>query len=557
MTFYSKYSLFKTILFLVGFISLLSCQKEKNQADLILKNAKIYTADSSFSTAEAVAIKDGKIIAVGTNQEIQQDFEAKKEEDFTGKFIFPGFYDAHCHFYRLGQTLSWVDLVGATSYDEIITRVEKFAKEKPELSKDWILGRGWDQNDWEIKEFPTKEKLDALFPDKPIMLTRVDGHAVLVNQKALDLAGITAETVVDGGKVILVNGKPTGILIDRAIELLEKAIPEPSDKAIEQMLLEAQKVCFEKGLTNVVDAGLPRRIIDKIEEMQESGKLKMQVYAMIDPVDKDYYLNEKGTYETDKLNVRSFKVYADGALGSRGAALIQPYSDDSHNHGLVLTSVEEMEQLFRNAYDKGFQVNTHCIGDSANRLILDLYGKVLKGKNDRRWRIEHSQVVSKEDLDKYGEFSIIPSVQPTHATSDMYWAGDRLGEERVKTAYAYKDLLAQNGLLAFGSDFPVEAVNPIFGFHSAVARTDAKNYPEGGFQMENSVSRETALKAMTIWAAYSSFEEKERGSIEVGKQANFTILQQNILEMDEKKMRDVNVEAVYVNGEKVYEMVKR
>ncbi len=519
---------------------------------MILKNAKIYTVNSSFSTAEAVAIKDGKIIAVGSNEEIQTNFQSKKEEDFTGKFIFPGFYDAHCHFYRLGQTLSWVDLVGTTSFDKLVARVEKFAKEKPELSKDWILGRGWDQNDWEIKEFPTKEKLDALFPDKPIMLTRVDGHAMLVNQKALDLAGITAETTVDGGKVMLANGKPTGILIDRANELVEKVIPEPSDKAIEQMLLQAQKVCFENGLTSLADAGLPKRIIEKIEEMQKDGRLKIQLFAMIDPVDKDYYLNEKGTYQTERLNVRSFKVYADGALGSRGAALIQPYSDDSHNHGLVLTSVAEMEQLFQDAYDKGFQVNTHCIGDSANRLILDLYGKVLKGKNDKRWRIEHSQVVSKEDLDKYGKFSIIPSVQPTHATSDMYWAGDRLGEERVKTAYAYKDLLAQNGLLAFGSDFPVEAVNPIFGFHSAVARTDAKNYPKGGFQMENSVSRETALKATTIWAAYSCFEEKERGSIEVGKQADFTILQQNILEMEEKEMRDTKVEAVYVNGERVY-----
>ena len=440
-----------SFLCLIGLISLTftSCQKPKEKVDLLVKNAKVYTVNEAFETQEAFAIKDGKFVAVGKQADLIASYEATETIDLQGLPVYPGLYDAHCHFYGLGQKLSSADLIGTSSYEEVIERVKAFETDHPELTESWIIGRGWDQNDWENKEFPTKAMLDEAFPDKPVLLTRVDGHAALVNQKALDLAKISATTTVEGGKVILVDGAPSGILIDNAVDLAEAVIPQPTDKQLEAMLLEAQERCLANGLTSLVDAGLRRNIIEKLESMHASGALKIRIYAMINPLDQEYYLNEKGTYQTDRLNVRSFKVYADGALGSRGAALIQPYADDPHNHGLVLTSATDMEALIKKAHAKGFQVNTHCIGDSANRLVLDLYSQTLAEGNDKRWRIEHAQVVEKQDLAKYGTFNIIPSVQPTHATSDMYWAGDRLGKERVKNRLCIQRSIGRNWLTCF------------------------------------------------------------------------------------------------------------
>lgn len=541
----------KSIIYIFSlFFVLISCNK-KEKVDLIVHNAVVYTVDSAFQKAEALAIKDGKFVAIGKNKEILEKYEAENTVDIQQRTIFPGFYDAHCHFAGLGTLSQQADLVGAKSFGQIISRLKKFNKQNP--NKKWILGRGWDQNLWEKKEFPEKTKLDSMFPEKPVFLERVDGHAVLVNQKALDLAGITAQTKIDGGSVVLKNGKPTGVLIDNAVTLVQKVIPPPSVEELKEMLLYAQNLCFAKGLTTVVDAGLDKNVILMIDSLQKTKDLKIGVYAMLNPTqeNKDYFL-KKGIYQTEKLQVRSFKIYADGALGSRGALLLKPYTDDPKTQGLILTPAEVIDNLLKEIYEGGYQANTHCIGDSANRLVLDLYGKYLKGSNDKRWRIEHAQVVEPRELIKFKQFSVIPSVQPTHATSDMAWAITRLGENRIKNAYAYQSLLEQNGLIAFGTDFPVEDLNPIYTFHAATARRDASHSPDNGFQMENALSAKNTLQAMTIWAAYSVFEEKQKGSIEIGKQADFVVLDTDLMETDFRLLRLTRVLNTFVAGEKVF-----
>jgi predicted amidohydrolase YtcJ len=532
----------------------LSCTKQS--ADLIVTNAVVYTVNDDFTTAEAFAVRNGKFVAVGTMDEITSKYVSKNVIDAGGKAIFPGLYDPHSHFLGLGQMLSQADLVGTTSYEEIIERLKAFEKENPD--NQWLVGRGWDQNDWEVKEFPTKELLDEAFPDKPVALTRIDGHALIANSKALQLAKITSGSKVDGGDVILKNGEPTGVLIDNAQGFIRRVIPRAEEAEKRAMIQAAEAECFKYGLTTVSDAGLNRDDIELIEKMHEEGSLKIRDYVMVSlgMANLEYYL-KKGIIKTDRLNVRSVKLYADGALGSRGACLLEPYADASDQTGFLLLSAKELERSLTEIYSSDYQANTHCIGDSANRLILDIYGKLLKDKNERRWRIEHAQIVSKTDVTKFGKYSIIPSIQATHGTSDMYWADERLGDERVKTAYAFQDLLKQNGMVANGSDFPVEFVNPIFGFHSAVARQDNHNFPEGGYQMENALTREQAMRAMTIWAAYANFEEKERGSIEVGKMADFILTDKDLMQIPNSEMRGVKVLKTIVGGEQVYSITSR
>lgn len=524
---------------------------QKQTADLIVYNAVVYTVDNQFVTAEAFAIKGGKFLATGSSKAILAKYNAKQKIDAKGKSVFPGLYDPHSHFMGLGQMLSQCDLVDTKSYEEIIERLKKFDAEHKDES--WLIGRGWDQNDWDIKVFPTKDLLDKAFPNKPVVLTRIDGHATIINSKAIELAKISPTSKVNGGVVEVIDGQLTGILVDNAMGLVKRVIPQATEKDKRKMLLAAQKECLKLGLTTVSDAGLNQDDIELIDKMNKEGSLKIRNYVMVSLGIRnlDYYI-KKGIYKTDRLNVRSFKLYADGALGSRGACLLKPYSDEPSKTGFLLLSAAELERSLTQIYNSGFQANTHCIGDSANRLILNLYGKLLKTKNDRRWRIEHAQVVDNQDVPKFGKYSIIPSIQATHATSDMYWADERLGDVRVKTAYAFQDLLKQNGVIANGSDFPVEFVNPLYGFHSAVARQDAKNFPEGGFQMENALTREQAIRAMTIWSAYANFEEKERGSIEAGKMADFVILEEDLMKIPKEKLRNVKVLNTFVGGEKVF-----
>ena len=534
------------LMVLVLFVA--ACQPSKENVDLIVINSNTHTVDGNFSNTEAFAVNKSKFVAIGTSEEIQKKYTSNQVLDAEGKTITPGLIDAHCHFYGLGKSQQVLDLVGTKSYDEILEKVKKFQVEHP---KEFILGGGWDQNDWELKEFPTKQKLDELFPDIPVALRRVDGHALLVNQKALDMAGIDENTKATGGEIVKKNGKITGILIDRPMGMIGAIMPASNRTTQIQALKDAEKICLSYGLTTVNDAGLNKSTIELIDSLQQAGELSIRVYAMIsnNAENLDYYL-QKGIVKTDRLNVRSVKVYGDGALGSRGAALREPYSDQDGHFGAMITPVNEIEALAERIAASDYQMNTHAIGDSANIVVLRAYNKALKGKKDRRWKVEHAQVISEMDFD-YFKDGIIPSVQPTHATSDMYWAEDRLGVDRIKGAYAFKTLLDKAGTVALGTDFPVEKVSPFLTFHAAVARKDLDNYPEGGYQMEEALSREETLRGMTIWAAYSNFEEHEKGSIEVGKFADFTVLSDDLMQVPEEEIPNIKAEQTYIGGKKV------
>jgi len=528
-------------------VLLLNACTLKPEVDSIVINANVYTVNANFDTIEAFAIKDGRIIDTGTSLEIESKYRAKYINNAKGNTIVPGLIDAHCHFYGLGLQQQKVDLNGTKSFEEVLDRIVAFQK-KNKVS--FITGRGWDQNDWEVKEFPTKDKLDKLFPDTPVVVRRIDGHALLANQAAIDLAGITTKTTFTGGDIIQKDGKLTGIFIDNPMELIEKSIPKPSKQEQIQALKTAERINFVYGLTTVDDAGLSRETIELIDSLQQIGALKIRIYAMVTANDQsiDYY-TKRGIIKTDRLNVRSFKIYADGALGSRGAALKDAYSDQQDHYGTLLTPIDKIKEYAQKIAQSDYQMNAHAIGDSANYVMLKTYTEALKGKKNRRWRIEHAQVIDPEDF-HYFE-NILPSVQPTHATSDMYWAKDRLGSERLKSAYAYKTLLKQYGKIALGTDYPIENVNPILTFFAAVTRKDLKDFPKNGFQPENALSRKEALKGMTIWAAYANFEEDEKGSIEVGKLADFTVLNKDIMTLDYTEIPGIKILETYINGERV------
>lgn len=537
--------------FIISLITLFmsSCYYTE-EADILIHNARIYTVDANFTIAEAMAVKDGKIIDIGPNNELKNRYNPKREIDAKMRPIYPGLIDAHCHFLWYGNSFFEVDLNGTKSWNDVLESTIKFANNNTDL---WIKGRGWDQNDWNEKSFPNKAKLDSLFPDRAVILRRIDEHAAIVNQKALELAGVTIETVIDGGVFEKREEKLTGLIIDNAIGFVQKAIPELSESQMQRALLKAQDMCFEKGLTTVDDAMLENKMVHAIDELQKTGELKMKIYGMLVPSEenKKEFL-ENGPYLTDRLSIRSFKYFADGALGSRGAKLIEPYSDDIHNTGLFLKDSAYLAAEAKDLNKHGFQMNTHCIGDAANRMILNIYGNELKTTNDKRWRIEHCQIVHPEDLEKFKQFTIIPSVQPTHATSDMPWVEERLGQERVKTAYAYKELLDLNGILALGTDFPIEDIDPIKTFYAATARKGINMEPTNGFQTENKISREDALKGMTIWAAMANFEESKKGSIEVGKDADFIFMNKDIMEIPEENVLEVKVVKTFIDGVEVF-----
>lgn len=543
---------FRVALCSIFFLLCASLLPAQEAADFILHNARLYTVDGQFTIAEAVAVRNSRIVAVGSSKEILKNWKAAQTLDAKGKFVYPGFYDAHAHLYNYGQMLGYADLQGTRSYKEVLERLKAYRKANPQAR--WIIGRGWDQNDWAVKTFPAKEPLDALFPDVPVCLTRIDGHALLASSKALALAGITEETRVEGGLVEKINGKLTGIVLDNAMDKVYMRIPSPSQQEIETAIQKAEQRCFAVGLTSIAEAGISHELVETYKKLYAEKRLDMRVYAMLTPTDEnvDRYLKQ-GAYQTDYLTVRSFKVLADGALGSRGACLLAPYSDKPSTRGFLTIDPAWMERFVQRVSKTPFQVNTHCIGDSANRLILDLYGKYLGmfGRT-KRWRIEHAQVVSRDDVPKFREFGIIPSVQPTHCTSDMPWAGERLGAERMKTAYTFRDLYEQRGLVAMGSDFPVEDINPLYGFHAAVARQDADNKPTGGFQRDQALTREIALRGMTLYAAFAGFEEQLKGSLEVGKLADMVILDEDIMTAPVEKLRRVKILTTISGGKIVY-----
>ncbi len=533
--------------FFFAFCLITSCQYRK--ADWVVFNANVYTLNDSFEKVTAFAIKNGKFLSVGGDEIIDLYPNALKF-DAKGLPIYPGFIDAHCHFFNLGLSLTQVDLRGSKSIGEIEKRLLSYNKNSP---SDIIIGSGWDQNLWENKAFPNNIFLNRLFPDKSVLLKRIDGHALLVNDYVIKKAGISSKTKVKGGSILVENNKPTGVLVDNAMDLAMGILPPNTSKDITKALIDAEKKALENGLTTVDDAGLDKKTIQVIDSLQEIGELKIRVYAMISNTNDNlnYYLTN-GIIQKEKLTVRSVKAYLDGALGSRGALLKNPYSDENKSKGLTITTKEELFDLANKLSSKGFQLNTHAIGDKANEIVLDVYNYILKDIEDPRWRVEHAQVVDEFDIQKFNS-KIIPSVQPTHATSDMNWADERLGRKRLNRAYAYKELLDWSGKIALGTDFPVEKVNPLLTFHSAVARKDVDGNPSEGFLKENALTRNEALKGMTIWAAYSNFEDSFKGSIEKGKFADFVILTKDIMKVPEEEITRAEVVATIVNGSIVFQ----
>jgi predicted amidohydrolase YtcJ len=552
------------------------CAFRSEPADLVVHNARIHTLDEANTVAQAMAIRDGRIIEIGPERQILNKYAATETFDAAGRSVYPGFIDGHCHFFGYGLNKQKVDLQGAKSWAEVLERTVAYAKAHPE--KTWILGRGWDQNLWDTKEFPDKSELDRLFPDRPVLLQRVDGHAAIANSTALHHAGITANTRIAGGQVLgrftTPNGdpswtepgmveevrrmgypfwEPTGVLVDNAVSVFQTIFDEADEATKRKALLDAQADCFAVGLTMVVDAGLDVGTIELIRRMQQEGVLKMRIYAMVaNSPEALTHFAKVGPIADERLWVRSVKVYADGALGSRGALLKAPYSDQHDHHGLQLASREHFAEVAQWCKEHGFQMNTHCIGDSANKLLLDVYAEVLGGTNDLRWRIEHAQVVSPPDRPLFAQYSIIPSVQPTHAISDGPWAGERLGPERIAHAYAYKDLLNTLGLLALGTDFPVEGIDPLQTYRSAVLRQAADGWPEGGYHTENALSPMETLRGMTLWNALATFTEQDLGTIEVGKRADLTVVDRDLATSSPEGLGKAKVVATFVNGERVH-----
>ncbi len=519
---------------------------------LTIHNAHIYTVDANDTMAEAMYIENGRIVAIGKNEEILQVYSnADRLIDAKQKFIYPGLIDAHCHLLRYAQMLGEVQLFGATSFEEIVERVQQYRKANPH--KKVLLGRGWDQNLWADKQFPNKMLLDKHFPDIPVFLTRVDLHAAVANQQALQQAGITIETQLNGGIIEQKDGALTGLLIDTAVKYVEARLPKLTKEELGELLIQAEKNCFAVGLTSLGEALVMPSEADLLRQLQDAGKMKMRLYCMIlaTPESKEQFL-AKGIEVGEQFTIRTFKYFADGALGSRGAWLLESYSDDPQNQGLQLLEYEPFVKELKQCASNGFQVATHAIGDAANRLVLDAYAAVVGSQTDHRWRVEHAQIVQPEDMEKFGKYNILPSIQATHATSDMYWLEARLGSERIKLAYANQQLLQQNAVVAAGSDFPVEKINPLLGFYAAVTRQDVEGYPKEGFQMDNALSREQALKAMTIWAAYYQFEEAVKGSLEVGKFADFVMLDRDIMTVDCKEILQTKVLRTFIDGKRVF-----
>jgi len=536
--------------FLAFILILNSCSRMKTRADLIVHNARIYIVDSAMTVAGAIAVKGGKIIAMGSDSQILGAYSYGNIIDCRGNAVFPGFIDAHCHFYGYAVNMRNIDLSGSNSFAEVLGRLKKSVLAR---TGEWIVGRGWDQNLWGTRTFPDRMELDKQFPHNPVILIRTDGHVVLANKTALQLAGIETNHKFQPGEVEIKEGRLTGILSENAADHIRNIVPVPDRKELKSLFVRAQNNCFAVGLTAVSDAGLDAGIVRLYDLLDKDSTLKIGIYAMLNPTAENFNsFIRNGPMLNEKLRVRSVKLYADGSLGSRTALLKHPYSDMPNTQGIRVTSPDSIRKVCRLCLEHGYQVNTHAIGDSANKLVLDIYGEFLRGKNDRRWRIEHCQVVDAEDLYKFQKYAVIPSIQATHATSDMNWAVDRLGPQRVKTAYAYKALLAQNGWVANGTDFPVENISPLFTFYASVTRKNINGLPEGGFQIENALSREEALRSITIWAAMADFWENETGSLEPGKKADFVILDQDIMEVSEDKIPDTRVISTYISGMEVY-----
>jgi len=540
----------KFSLLILPALLLVGCYQGEN-ADLIIHNARIYACDAGFNVYEAMAIRDGKIVQMGPEREILNGYACENLINAELQPIYPGFYDGHCHFLSYAKTLGQVNLVGSQSFEEVVKRITEF---KNENDVQWILGRGWDQTLWKKDSlFPTNEKLNELFPEIPILVRRIDGHAALANQMALDLAGFTIDTKIEGGIVEVINGELTGVLMDNAFDVINKIVPDWGIDQKKEFLKKAEYKLFEQGLTSINDAGVDEVNRDLFIDMYENNELSINSYMMLFPEgDNLNFATTKGIVKTKKLNIRSFKLIADGALGSRGACLHDEYSDSPNQHGYLLKHQSEMKDIAELAKEIGYQLNTHCIGDSASSVMLNIYKDVIQDTCDHRWKIEHAQVLTPSSLEMFESIGIIPSVQPTHCTSDMRCAETRLGKERVKLAYAYNDILKKAGVIVLGTDFPIENISVMETFYAAVSRKNKEGLPVEGFQIENALSRKDALMGITYWPAYSNFEDQERGSLEAGKNADFVFLTNDIMEVVESELLNTFVLRTFIDGEEVF-----
>jgi predicted amidohydrolase YtcJ len=529
------------------------------RADLIVVNARIYTVDNAKPIASALAVKDGRIVFVGSDSEARVlGGNSTRIVDLKGHTVIPGMVDAHAHLLGLATSLRNVLLAGSSSYDEVIRRVtERVRTRKP---GEWVEGRGWDQNLWPDKAFPTHEALSRATPNNPVVLGRIDGHAILANAMAMRLAGITAATKEpEGGRIVrLPNGDPSGVFVDNATALVRRKIPSATDATLRDATLVAVSQANRWGLTGIHDTGESRRAIEIVESLAREGRLNLRDYVMISDNDADirYYTRRGpriGLYD-GRIWVRAIKTYADGALGSRGAALLTDYSDDPGNTGLLVNKPAHLQQVAELGLRSGFQVSTHAIGDRGNRVALDAFAAALRAvpTADHRFRIEHAQLLSPQDIPRFSELGVIPSMQASHQTSDMRWAEGRVGPQRIRGAYAWRSLLNTGVVIPNGSDFPVEKVNPLISFHSAITRQDATNWPPGGWYPDQVMTRDEALRAMTIWPAYAAFQEKELGSLTPGKYADFVVLDRDIMQVPPTEILSTRVEATYLGGKIVY-----
>lgn len=521
----------------------------------------LYTAGTVVAGASQTPQKNwgvltsgGKIVAAGPADELRAKYPNAKQVDVAGGTILPGLTDAHGHLDGLGAALSVVNLTGTESYEDVIARVRERASRAS--AGEWIVGRGWDQNDWPVKDFPTAAALDAAIGDRPVFLRRVDGHAAIANSVAMRAAGVTAATQdPQGGRIIRdANGNPTGVFIDAAMDLIEAKMPQATAAQRKERVLAAAQAIAATGLTEMHDAGIDNDTIKAVQELIDEQRFPIRVYAMLGdnaPLLSQWFESGPLVEYGGRLTVRSVKLYADGALGSRGAALLAPYDDDPGNSGLMIATPAHLQDVAARGKRAGFQINTHAIGDRGVRNVIDAYTKAGIEAKDR-YRIEHLQVVAPEDFSRLVARGIIASMQPTHATSDMYWAEARVGPERVKGAYAWRTILNTGGRLALGSDFPVEEVNPFFGLYAAVTRQDQKGWPEGGWMPSQRLTLAEAIRGFTLDAAYAAFEEKSRGTIEPGKLADLTIVDGDLYATPATELYKVNVRYTVVGGEIVY-----
>jgi len=539
-------------------VLLVALALQQQPADLIVLNAKVYTADVNRPVAEAFAVRAGRIAFVGSARGALALAGPRTERlDLGGRTVIPGMVDAHAHLLGLGQALRTVDLVGTRSYDEVIARVVERAKTA--RPGEWIRGRGWDQNDWADTRFPTHQALSRAVPNNPVYLTRVDGHAALVNAKALELAQVTAATPdPTGGRFIRDSaGNPTGVLVDGAQGIVGRVIPAATRAELREETLAAIAEANRWGLTGIHDAGVGAEGIAVYEDLAREGRYSLRNYVMIrgDDSTLEAFLRRGPRVALfDRLWIRSIKLWADGALGSRGAALLEPYADDPGNTGLITTSAERIKSVAVQALKAGFQLNVHAIGDRANRMVLDQFEAALREVPvaDHRFRIEHAQILRYQDIPRFAELDVIPSMQGSHQTSDMYWVPNRLGWARAQGAYAWRSLLNTGVVIPNGSDFPVEAVNPLISFHSFVTRQDADNFPPGGWFPEQRTTRQEALLSMTLWPAYAAFMENESGTLTAGKFADFVVLDRDIMTVAPEEILGTRVIMTVLGGRTVY-----